>query len=236
VGPERSPRRERAPGPRARGSAGGRASAAGRAFTLLEVMAVTVLLSLLLLMLPPRLDGFGARSRLEAGANTILSAFTGARDQAIIDGHEVWIQFDLGKPRDRAEPGRFRYVVANRVTDRAAGPTDGTEEPAPREIRGEDEEMVPMPWRAMPDGVVLVGFSTERDQWAKSNPDDQPFTIRYLPDGGIRPPCAVRLESSDLPPDAERTMTVIVNALTGRAGLHEGEADLPPSRDAAEFK
>jgi hypothetical protein len=199
-------------------------------------MAVTVLLSLMLLMLPPRLDGFGARSRLEAGSNTVLSAFTGARDQAIIDGHEVWIQFDLGDSKDRMEPGRFRYVVTSRPPERAARPDDDPSAAPPPPPTNDEEEMTPTPWRPMPDGVALAGFSTERDQWAKSNPDDQPFTIRYLPDGGVRPACAVRIESRDLPPDAQRTMTVIVNALTGRAGLHEGEADLPPSRDASEFK
>ena len=219
----RPPRRERARRP------------AEPAFTLLEVMAVTVLLSLMLLMLPPRLDGFGARSRLEAGSNTVLSAFTGARDQAIIDGHEVWIQFDLGDAEDRTDPGRFRYVVTSRRPDRAAGPVDDSSEPPPPR-REEEEEMLPTPWRVMPDGVALAGFSIERDSWAKSNPDDQPFTVRYLPDGGVRPACALRLESRDLQPDAQRIMTVIVNALTGRAGLHEGEADLPPSRDASEFK
>jgi hypothetical protein len=199
-------------------------------------MAVTVLLSLMLLMLPPRLDGFGARSRLEAGSNSVLSAFTGARDQAIIDGHEVWIQFDLGDAKDRTDPGRFRYVVTNRPPERAAGPQEDGVEPTPETRLPEEEEMTPTPWRPLPDGVALAGFSVERDQWAKTNPDDQPFTIRYLPDGGVRPACAVRIESRDLPPDAQRTMTVIVNALTGRAGLHEGEADLPPSRDASEFK
>ena len=46
----------------------------------------------------------------------------------------------------------------------------------------------------------------------------------------------LRIESVDLPPEADRIMTVLVNALTGRASLTEGEDELPPSRDASEFK
>jgi prepilin-type N-terminal cleavage/methylation domain-containing protein len=204
-----------------------------RGFTLIEVMAVTVILSLVLMMLPPRLDGFGSRSRLEAGANTVLSAFTGAREQAIIDGHQVWIQFELGSLKDRSKPGRFRYVVINRLTERAAKTDDPSAPPPPR---AEQEEMVPTSWRALPGGVVLAGFSIEREQWAKDNPGEQPFGVVYLPDGTVRPACALRIESIDLPPDADRTMTVLVNALTGRATLSEGEADLPPSRDASDFR
>jgi hypothetical protein len=197
-------------------------------------MAVTVILSLLLLMLPPRLDGFGSRARLDAGANTVLSAFTGAREQAIIDGHEVWIEFELGDLRNREKPGRFRYLVVNRLAERAAAPGEEGDEPPPP--RTEQEEMVPSFWRPLPAGVVLSGFSTEREQWAKNNPGDRPFGVRYLADGSVRPACALRIESIDLPPDAPRVMTVLVNALTGRATLSEGEDDLPPSHDASQFR
>jgi prepilin-type N-terminal cleavage/methylation domain-containing protein len=209
--------------------------AALRAFTLLEVMAVTAILALILMMLPPRLDGFGSRSRLEAGANTVLSAFTGAREQAIIDGHEVWIEFELGDSKKREEPGRFRYVVINRVTERAQRTQEGEPEPD-RATTPEQDEMMPTTWRDMPAGVVLSGFSIEREQWARNNPGDRPFGVRYLADGTVRPACAVRIESSDLPPDVQRTMTVVVNALTGRATLSEGDAELPPSLDASDFR
>jgi hypothetical protein len=198
-------------------------------------MAVTVILALILMMLPPRLDGFGSRSRLEAGANTVLSAFTGARERAIIDGHEVWLEFELGDLRDRGKPGRFRYVVINRVTERAARP-DEAEQARTIAPTPEQDEMVPTTWRDLPGGVVLTGFSIEREQWARNNPGDRPFGVRYLADGTVRPACALRIESIDLPPDADRTMTVVVNALTGRATLSEGEDDLPPSLDASAFR
>jgi hypothetical protein len=198
-------------------------------------MAVTVILALILMMLPPRLDGFGSRSRLEAGANTVLSAFTGARERAIIDGHEVWLEFELGDLRDREKPGRFRYVVINRVTERAARP-DEAEQARTIAPTPEQDEMVPTTWRDLPGGVVLTGFSIEREQWARNNPGDRPFGVRYLADGTVRPACALRIESIDLPPDADRTMTVVVNALTGRATLSEGEDDLPPSLDASAFR
>lgn len=206
-----------------------------RGFTLIEIMAVTALLALALLFLPARLDGFGSRSKLEAGSNTVLSAFAGAREQAIIDGHEVWVQFELGDLRNRERTGRFRYLVINRITDRAAA-TAPQEEAATPPPTTEQEEMVPTLWRPLPAGVILSGFSVERQQWARSNPGDEPFSVRYLADGSVRPACALRIESVDLPPDAQRTMTVLVNALTGRATLNEGESELPPSRDASDFR
>ena len=53
-----------------------------RGFTLLELMAVMVIIGFLLYLLPPRMDTYGDRSRLESAANTLISAFTAVRETA----------------------------------------------------------------------------------------------------------------------------------------------------------
>lgn len=209
-----------------------RPAAPARGFTLLEIMAVCALLGILLYLLPARLDGFGSRSRLVSAANTVVAAFTGAKEQAVIDGHEVRIQFLLGGERAREDTGKFRHVVINQTREAERNGEDGQ----PRSRESMQEEMIALDWRGLPDGVHITGFSIQREAWATRNNGDQPFEVTFYPDGSVRPACAVRVESVDLPPGSERVMTVVVNALTATPMLVEGEAELPPSLDASEFR
>jgi hypothetical protein len=196
-------------------------------------MVVVVLMGFMLLLVPASLDGFGKRSRLEAAANSLVAVLTGMKEQAVIDGHETVVQYEIGNPRDRAKGGRVRVLTVNRVRQHAKGEEGATDAPRPVEV----EEMIAGAWRAFPDGVVLAGYSQERDQWVRSNPGGgEPISVRFLPDGTVRPPHAVRFENLDMDRGADRAMTVVVNALSSAAGVVEGEAELPMSRDAADFK
>lgn len=230
---DRGPRSARAPSPRGPvGAGGGR-----RGFTLLELMAVMALLGFMLLLLPTRIDTYGDRSRLESTANTLVSAFTGVRERAIIDGHETRIQFDLpGSTQNRKTPGAFRYLVSSeeRRTSKALR-EEGEEEPE-RVERGTEEAWIETEWRRLPDGIVLEGFSTSAGEWIRANPRGDPVEVSFHPDGSVRPACAVRIVCVDLPSGAARTLTVVVNPLTAAASINEGEGDLPKSRDPSDFK
>jgi prepilin-type N-terminal cleavage/methylation domain-containing protein len=214
-------------------------AAAARGFTLIEVMAVMALLGILLLFIPPNLDSFGDRSRLESAANSVSSLLTAAREIAIIDGHETLVQYELaGDTKDREKTGRMRLVVSARKRDTPHGlEPEGTRRSWLEEDPEEpEEEWLETEWRTLPKGVQLKGYSEESGQWVRSNPGSAPIEISFLADGTVRPAHAVRLVSLDVGSEDHRTMTVRVNALTSAAEVVGGEADLPKGRDPNEFR
>ena len=207
-----------------------------RGFTLLELMAVMAILGSVLLILPPRIDGFGDRTKLESAGSTMVAVMTGAREQAVIDGHEVILQYEMGDPRDRHATGRYRWVVA-KTTHETPKELDksGTQKTADSESEA-DEEWVETPWRGLPAGVVITGYSQERGQWIKSTPKGEPISVSFLADGSVRPAHALRLESIDLPANVPHVLTVRINALTSAADVVFGEEELPAKRDASDFR
>jgi prepilin-type N-terminal cleavage/methylation domain-containing protein len=213
-------------------------SRAPRGFTLIELMAVSAILAALLLMLPPRLDGFGDRSRLDSAANTMVSVLTAAKEQAVIDGHEVIVQYQLGDVKDRQKTGRFRYVVSSEIRETPDAFRKPGDAPAPKETTTAPEsEWVETSWRDFPTGVILAAYSQERGQWAHTRGGaGDVISVSFQADGTVKPAHAVRLVSSDLEGNAPNVVTVLVNALTSSASIVEGESELPEKRDAAEFR
>jgi prepilin-type N-terminal cleavage/methylation domain-containing protein len=208
-----------------------------RGFTLIELMAVSALLAVILLMLPPRLDGFGDRSRLDSAANTMVSVLTAAKEQAVIDGHEVIVQYQLGDPKDRTKTGRFRYVVSSEQRETPDAFRKPGDAPAPKEVTAPEDEWIETAWRDFPTGVILAAYSQERGQWAHSRGGaGEVISVSFQADGTVKPAHAVRLTSTDLEGNAPNTVTVLVNALTSASSIVEGEAELPEKRDASEFR
>jgi prepilin-type N-terminal cleavage/methylation domain-containing protein len=214
---------------------------ARRGFTLIEIMVVMVLLGILLLWVPNRMDGFGDRSKLDSTASTLLAVLTGAKETAVMDGHEVRLQVELAPDaKDRRRTGRFRTLVTSRAREKPEGLKSDEErsERAPREERDEDEWMA-TEWRSLPDGVLLTGYSQESGQWIRTNPRGEPIEISFHPDGAVRPPHAWRITSVDLSEDVQRTLTIRVNALTSTADVVEGDgpdSELPIRRDPSDFR
>ena len=211
-----------------------------RGFTLIELMAVCALLGAVLLIIPPRIDGLGDRTKLDSSANTMVSVETAAKEQAVIDGHEVILQYRLGDPHDRENTGKFRYVVANEqreTPDKLLKPgerADAVEKS--KQPTSPEEEWIETPWRELPAGVILSGYSQERGQWAARHGDGETISVSFFPDGSVKPVHALRLTSVDLDTSVPRVVTVMLNALTGSATVIEGEAELPETRDASEFR
>jgi prepilin-type N-terminal cleavage/methylation domain-containing protein len=212
---------------------------AERGFTLIELMAVMTILGLMLLIVPPNLDSFGDQSRLQSAANSVSSCLTAAREMAIIDGHEVRLQYELsGDTKDRTKTGRMRYVVGarGRQTPRGLAPQDQGRTSSTDEQPAPEDEWMETEWRGLPLGVQLQAYSEESGQWIRGSPAGNPIEISFLADGTVRPAHAVRLVSLDIEDARLRTVTVRVNALTSAAEVVQGEADLPKARDPNEFR
>jgi hypothetical protein len=204
-------------------------------------MVVMLLVGLMLLWLPARLDGFGDRTKLDSTTSTWISVLTGAREMAQIDGHEVRLQVELAPDlKDRTRTGRFRYVVASRARetpDALKEPGDRT--PKTKDTPRDEDEWTFTPWRTLSDGVLFTGYSQESGSWVKSNPRGEPIEVSFFPDGGVRPPHAWRLMSVDLSEDVPRVMTIRVNALTSTPDVVEGDgpdSELPKRRDPSDFR
>jgi type II secretion system protein H len=89
-------------------------------FTLLEVMAVMVILGLMLTFVTVRMDGLTASSRLRASAREVGAVVGIAFSSAVASGdtrslcfdletREYWIGRDLDTPREEAETRRRLY-------------------------------------------------------------------------------------------------------------------------------
>jgi prepilin-type N-terminal cleavage/methylation domain-containing protein len=65
-----------------------------RAFTLLELMAVMMVLAILLAMVAPSLGGFGAGRKADEAAANLVSLARWARDQAVAEGRPYRLNFD----------------------------------------------------------------------------------------------------------------------------------------------
>ena len=86
-----------------------------RGFTMMELMVVVVLVGSVLLLVPTNMMGFGALTRLDSAANTLVSALEGAKEQAILDGYDVFLELgytclEFGDPLGRLVVGLDKFL------------------------------------------------------------------------------------------------------------------------------
>ena len=86
-------------------------------FTLIELMVVVLVMGAVLLLIPANMEGLGARGKFIGTANSLVAAFTGARERAILDAYEVALQ--LGTFRN--EDGDYEHGWRFRFTNIPAG-------------------------------------------------------------------------------------------------------------------
>lgn len=209
-------------------------ASARRGFTLLELMAVIVLLGLTLMFVPPNLEAFGDRAKLDSTTNSMVAIFGAAKEMAISDGHAVKVQLDLGNTSDRTATGRTRFLVSSIQREAPEELTPGVERRKP--TTEQEDEWIETTWRSLPHGVVLSGYSDTSGKWTRSTDPTRPIEITFLPDGTVRPAFAIRVQSVDLSNDVPHVMTVLVNALTSAPSVVEGEAELPTEREPSDFR
>lgn len=208
-------------------------------FTLLELLVVCAIVGGTLILVPVYFGSFGARSRLSSSANSLLSQFAAAREQAMVDGYDARLELGYFRERDGAKHLGARFWFTNLP---AKGTAKLAEENAERQrervtSRAQDRQWMYSDWRPLPDGIVVSGVSTEAGQWEKLGEGDRSFQVKFLADGSVERAVAVRLENMDLEVKPEfRTVTVMVNALSSEAASYEGLKELPRQRDANEFR
>lgn len=201
-------------------------------FTLLELMAVVLIMGTALLLVPPNLGTFGARGRLDSTGNSLVAALNGARERAILDGYEVTLEIGTFREDDEWRHGwRFKF------TSLPPPEVEGAEgEDTDRVSRSEEREWLFTTWKSTGRGVRIAGVSERKGAWQKLNEGGKPYPVRFFADGNAEKGVAIRLESEDLETDRQnRTVTVLLNPLTSEPYSEEGEHDLPQARPAQDF-
>lgn len=210
------------------------ASAAEVGFTLIELMVVVAILGGILALVPMNLYRFGARSRLENAANTLVAVVSASRSQAILDGYPV--KLEIAAYRDDAGETHYghRWVVTSLPAERSdLLNADGQAEED--SSRSQEREWITTYWTDLPKGVTVSGVSELGESWAELR-DDVPYSVTFGPDGGVEKGFAVRLEADDLEVSKEmRTITIVVNPLTAEAASYDGYREIPKQREEHEF-
>lgn len=217
-------------------SSGIRNSRRSSGFTLLEVMAVVLILGSVLLIVPLNMDGWGARSRLELGANSVVAAMRGTREQAVEDGFDAYLELGWAKVDDTDEErSAYRVKFTSVPSDKASGDNDESREERER-LRSREREWLYTEWRPLPDGLEWVGVSERKDSWRAISRSGKPYSIHFDAGGNADKSLGIRLRSEDLDTDDERrTVTIILNGLTSEPSWIDGRHEIRESLEQNNF-
>ncbi len=194
-------------------------------------MVVLLLLGGVLLLVPMSMDGFGAQTRFESSANSLVSAITGAREQAIVDGYDVFLE--LGWYTDlkggKRQGYRFKFTDQPQKKSTREGEDDDNS-------RSREREWVYTDWHELQKGVDFAGVSQRAGSWQQLSSGGKIFSLRFGADGNIERGVAIRIVSQDLEVKKEfKTATIMVNPLTSEPAWYLGEKDLRKARNASDF-
>ena len=190
-----------------------------RGFTLVELMVVVAILAGMLLLVPPNLYRYGARSRLENAANTIVSLIASAREQAIQDGQTVKLEFGVYEDADGETHHGHRIIFTNMPVERSELLRRGRATPRRSAERPDQLEWLETTWHDLSGGVRLQRGQRALRAVEQGGPAIVRTSSRFTPDGGVEKGFAIRVESEDLEEvkKEKRTITIKVNPLTAEA-------------------
>lgn len=220
--------------PQAAGPTATRRAVAG--FTLLELMVVVVIMGTVLLLVPANMSNLGARGKLNSTANSLVAAFNGGRERAILDSYEVAVEIGAYRDDEGEVQHGWRFKFTNVPVQTITDPDDPSQQQERERLRAQEREWFYTPWHRAGDGIRIAGVSERKDSWKKISVGGKPFTVRFFADGNVEKGVAVRLESLDLEVDREfKTATVMINPLTSEPSWEDGEHELKEARPASDF-
>ena len=207
-------------------------------FTLLELMAVVLIMGTILLLVPASLENLGAQGKLKNTANSLVAAVNGARERAILDAFEVHLE--IGTFRDDKDEWRhgwrYRFTNVPPPSVAAGEDVDETQQAQMRELRAKDREWLYTTWHSCPRGVAISGVSERKGSWNRVGDGGKPHAVRFFADGTVETGVAVRIVNEDMETDPQyKTITMVINALTSEPSWLEGEHELPESLPSSNF-
>ncbi|HEX6614656.1 MAG TPA: GspH/FimT family pseudopilin [Rhodanobacteraceae bacterium] len=105
-----------------------------RGFTLLEVLAVLVLIGIAITVTAFSLDGGLDRARLDASARDIAAALRHTRTRALVEHRPQWFTLDLNA-RTFASPGRDPQALPGGTTLHVTSAAEDVQHPGEARIR-----------------------------------------------------------------------------------------------------
>jgi general secretion pathway protein H len=223
-------------------------NSARRAFTMVEVLIVVALIALLGGAI---VSGTGALSgsRLRAGATMVMISVRSAVTQANTTGRPVRLVFDFEHNRLLMQETRGKMLRVKSEEEGAKAGAEATTElereaaeyakgfaEGPRappasfsEVPGFDRDVdSELPGRELGRGIRFLQVQTEHD----SEPRTEGQAYLYFWPGGGTEQAAIQItRAGDLD-----GITVLVNALTGRARLQRGRIELEEARKDSYFE
>jgi len=219
-----------------------------RGVTLLEVLIVVALIGMLSAGVLAGTGVIGG-ARLRTAATLILTGIRAGLTHSNTTGLPARLVFDLDENRIMLEEttGRMLRRVDEDVDDPSAGASPATElereavadasrilegphEPPPQfravEDFGVDEED-PSKGRSLGEGVSFISVQTEHD----AAPREEGRAYLYFWPGGGTERAVIRLRRQG----QEDGLSIVVNALTGRAQIVRGEVDFDDPGDEVDF-
>ena len=206
-----------------------------RGFTLLELMAVVLLMGTILLLVPMNMDTVGAEGKLKNTSNSLVAAVNGARDRAVLDSYDVFLELGTFRKDDEWEHG-WRFKFTSLPPPEVSTTEDAGARAEQRAARAREREWLYTEWHETNSGVKIVGISERKGNWHKVSEGGEPYSLRFYADGTVESGLAVRLENIDMETEKDyRTITVFVNSLTSEPSWVVGQQELPEALPSSNF-
>lgn len=184
-----------------------------RGFTLIELIAVLVIVGLLLAFSPLALNSLVAERELEAEVTRLGSMIEMIRVQSVLDQADYAIHYDL-------DDNRWAVQLPEEVTEESDDP-DG--EPVTHLVLEKEIDPADLDWHDLPAQITLEFYEGRRRQ------DSGRWRVVFNPTGTV-PPHTIVMQSDRIQSlvDEERVRTIKVN--------FPGFVSFAPGRVVDEFK
>ena len=181
-----------------------RPSLRGRGFTLIELIAVVVLVGLLLAISPAGLQALIPERELEAEVGRLRTVLDALLAQAILDQTSYAMHYDT-------ENAKWAMQIPEEVSRENP---DGSEEPVTVLMLDPEPDFEALDWHLLPDGITF-------DLYEGARKIEGRYMITFDPRGTV-PPHAVVFESNRIASldenDRTRTLKVNFSGLVSYAG------------------